>query len=178
MLQTASSRRGSAGSVIIVVLVIALLAGGLWYFVLRSTPEKTISQMLEATRLGDEQTAASYLTEGSTAEGNIVMGLTRRLAGEPTGEPQYIIGEATVLEDRATVPVEFPIGGTFRTLTGMESFTMPYVLQREGQTWLVDIAETQDEVANQVTGGALDILRRFISPDTSTGDEDSGERHI
>jgi len=178
MFRTASSRRGAVGTVIVVLIVLALLAGGVWYFVLRSTPEKTVSNMLEAVRLGDEQMAADYLTEGSTAEGNIVMGLTRRLVGEPTGEPRYTIGEPTIMEDRATVPVEFPVGGTFRTITGMESFTMPYVLRKDGQTWLVDVPETQQEVATKITDGALGILRRFISPDESSGDEDSGDRHI
>ncbi|MFW5866924.1 MAG: hypothetical protein ACOCX2_03845 [Armatimonadota bacterium] len=178
MFHRISSRRGSAGSVVVVVIVLALLAGGLWYFVLRSTPEKTVTNLLEAVRLGDEQMAAAYLTEASAVEGNLVMGLTRRLAGEPTGEPQYTVGEAAILEDRATVAVEFPVGGTFRTLTGVESFTMPYVLQREGQTWLVDVPETQEEVGREITGGALDILRRFISPDDSPDDPTSGDRHI
>jgi len=178
MFGTMHSRRGSAASAVIVVIVLIALAGGLWYFVLRSTPTKTVTSLLEAARMGDAQMMANYLTEDSSGEGDLVIGLTRRLTGDATGEPEYTVGEAEITENRAVVPVQFPVEGMISTLTGMETFTLPYVLNREGRTWLVDTNETQQEIGNRVAGGALEMFRRFISPGESTDGQEPGERHI
>jgi hypothetical protein len=164
MFRKAHSRRGSAATAIIVILVLALIGGGVWYFVLRSTPEKTVGNLLEAARIGEDETMKDYLTEASRTDGGLVLGLTRRLVGDPTGEPEYTIGEPVIADGSATVPVEFPVGDTIATLTGRETFTVPYVLRKEGRTWLVDTADTREEIGRRVAGGALDTLRRFITP--------------
>ncbi|MBD3291462.1 MAG: hypothetical protein GF393_00950, partial [Armatimonadia bacterium] len=169
MFRTLHSRRGSAATVVVVVLVLALIAGGLWYFVLRSTPEKTVTGMLEAVRAGDEEALKAYLTEQSQEDAGLVLGLTRKLAGNATGKPRYTIDEPVISENVATVSVQFPLGDTISTLTGMETFNMPYVLHREGQTWLVDTADTQEELGKQFAGGVMNILRRFILPGGGLG---------
>ena len=178
MFGTCCRRRGSAASIVVVVLVLVLLAGGLWYFVFRSTPEKTVTNLLQAARRGDEERMAAYLTEGSRVEGNPIVGLTRHMAGEAEGEPQYTVGEREVTEERAVVPVEFPVSGTISTLTGMESLTVPYVLHREGRTWLVDTSDTQQEIANRIAGGAWDMVRRFIMRGGPMDEQEPGERNI
>ncbi|MGI5816782.1 MAG: hypothetical protein ACOX9R_01660 [Armatimonadota bacterium] len=172
MIRALHRRRGSAAGGVIVVLVLALAAGALWYFVLRSTPQKTVGGLLEAARVGDEQMMLEYLTPQSRSEPGLVIGLTRRLAGEPAGEPQYSIGEPVVGETTATVPVEFPVGNTIATLTGMRTLTVPYVLHREGQTWLVDTAATQEEIGRRLTDSALEMLRRFIMSGGPIGSPD------
>jgi hypothetical protein len=178
MFRTHDSRRGAAGSALVVVLVLAVLGAGLWYFVLRSTPKKTVTNLLEATRLGDEQMASDYLLEPTTAGESLVMGLTRRLVGDATGEPQYTVQEPDITEDRAIVPVQFPVEGTFRTLTGMESLTIPYVLHRQGRTWLVDVTETKEEIGREIAGGAMEMLQRFLSPGGAPEGAVPGERRI
>ena len=170
------SRRGSAASVVVVLLAVALLGIGIWHFLLRSTPEKTLSQMLEAVRTGDEDTIRSHLTARSDAEGNLVMGLVRGLSGDPTGEPPYTIGESVVTDMRASVPVEFPLGDTFRRLTGKGSITIPFVLHRDGLTWLVDVPDTQDEVMQKVSDTMMDLIWRFVAPHAPPLNR--GERHI
>jgi len=169
MFRTLHRRRGSAMTVVVVVLVLALIAGGLWFFVLRSTPEKTVKGMLEAVRAGDEESLSSYLTERSKDSAPMVLGLTRKLTGGATAEPQYAIEEPAISENVATVSVQFPLGDTISTLTGMETFSMPYVLHREGQTWLVDAPDTQEELGRQFAGGIMNILRRFILPGGGPG---------
>jgi hypothetical protein len=171
-------RQGSVASGVTVVILLALAAGGAWYFVFRSTPVKTVANMLEAMRIGDQRATAEYLTDVTDAEGNLVMGLTRRLAGEPTEEPQYVIGEPEIVDDRATMPVQFPVGGTFRTLTGMESITIPYILHRQERVWLIDIPDTQEEIGQRITDGALDILRRLLPQEDAPEEPERGERHI
>ncbi len=178
MFRSPHKRQGSAAGAVLVVILLALAAGGAWYFVFRSTPEKTVAAMLEAVRVGDQRTTAEYLTDVTATEGNIVMGLTRRLAADATGEPEYVIGEPEIVDDRATVPVQFPVGGTFRTLTGMESVTIPYVLHRQGRIWLVDVSDTQEEIGQRITDGALDMLRRLMPQEDSPEDPERGERHI
>lgn len=164
MFRTLHSRRGSAATVVVVLLVLALIAGGLWYFVLRSTPEKTVTALLEAARVDDRELMNDYLTDRSIDGAPLVTSLTTRLAGRGAGEPDYSIGEAEINGNRALVPVQFPLGDTISAIAGVDSFTMPYVLHREGRTWLVDAPDTQEELARQAAGGLLDAFRRFVLP--------------
>ena len=179
MFRRMQRRRGSAASVILVILILALVAGGVWYFVLRSTPKKTVTAMLDAARTGGEALVMDYLTERSRGREQMVVTMTRRLAGTGTGEPEYTIGDATTGENTATVPVEFPLGSTVSTLTGRETITIPYVLHREERMWLVDTPDTQTEAARKLAGGLFDALKRFFLPH-ARGDApaDSGDRRI
>jgi hypothetical protein len=169
MFRTLHTRRGSAGTIVIVVLVLALIAGGLWYFVMRSTPEKTVRGMLEAARIEDRARMKEFMTDRETQGPPIVMTLTLRLVGDGVGEPKYTIGEPEISENLAEVPVQFPLEGAFSTVTGIETFTMPYVLHREGQAWLVDIPDTREELARQAASGVMDGIRRFVLPGGALG---------
>lgn len=175
MMRRMHRRRGSAATVVVVVLVLALVAGGLWYFVLRSTPEKTVEQMLEAARMEDRDLMQQFMTDREVEGAPIVVGLTLHLAGGGPGEPTYTIGEPEISDSIAQVPVQFPLEGTVTTLTGIDTFTMPYVLHREGQTWLVDVRDTQEELGRQAASGVMDVIRRFILPGGGPGGPGAGQ---
>lgn len=168
MVRTPHRRRGSAAAVVVVILALALIAGGLWYFVFRSTPERTVTTLLEAARAGDEDAMRDCLTERSATGHEMVTALTRQLAGRDSAEPTWSIGESVVSEDRATVPVEFDVGGAASLIAG-DSITIPYVLHREGRIWLVDAPETQAEALRQAAGGLLEFFRQFILPGAPGG---------
>jgi len=169
MVRTPHRRRGSAAAAVIVILALALIAGGLWYFVLRSTPERTVTTLLEAARAGDEDAMRDCLTERSATAHEMVTALTRRLAGRDSAEPTWSIGETVVSDDRATVPVEFDLGGAASLIAGVDSVTVPYVLHREGRMWLVDAPDTHAEALRQAAGGLLEFFRQFIIPGAPGG---------
>ncbi len=163
-------KRRRAVTAVAVIIILALAAVALWYFVLRSTPHKTVSALLDAARKGDEVLMKDHFTERSAGKMDFVISMTRRLAGTEAGEPTYTIEEATVAEKTATVPVEFPISGTIATVTGRESVTVPYVLHREGRTWRVDAQDTQAEIADRFADSFFGALRRFFMPETPSGE--------
>ena len=162
-------RRGSAGTVVVVILVLALIAGGLWYFLLRSTPERAVSAFLEAARAGDDALMQEHLTERSGDEDSPTVGVAKHLAGEPEGEAKYTIGDAVIAESVATVPVEFPLGETAKLLAGKETFTVPFVVHREGQTWLVDAPDTWEKTLKSGLGALIQYFTRFMLPGGATG---------
>jgi hypothetical protein len=167
-------RRGAAGTVVVILLVLALIVGGAWYFVWRSTPQKTVRMMLEAARVNDEETMKDYLTERSPEGASLVTALSLRLAGDAGGEPQYTIEEPEMTGERATVPVTFPIGDVIGAFLGRDEVTVPYVLHRENRRWLVDTADTTDEIGSRIAETTLDALKRFLfpggGPEPSAGD--------
>ena len=165
MFRLISGRHGGAESVVLIVIVLALAAASAWYFLLRSTPERSVTMMLEAARAGEEETMAEYLTARSPRGGTLPFILGRRLAGGPEGEPGYTVGEASIDNDRATVPVTFPLTGMTARLLGRDSVTVPYVLHREQGTWLVDTGDTTAEIRREIAGSTFDLIERFIVPE-------------
>lgn len=157
-------RRGAAGTVVAIVVVLALIVGGAWYYIARSTPQKTVRMMLEAARVNDEETMKDYFTERSPEGPSLVTVLSLRLAGDAGGEPEYTIGEPEVEGERATVPVTFPIGDAIGAFLGQETVTVPYVLHGENRRWLVDTADTTDEIRSRIADTTLDALKRFLFP--------------
>ncbi len=162
-------RRGSAATVVVVILVLALIGAGLWYFVLRSTPERAVSAFLEAARAADDALMQKHLTERSGDADSPTVGLAKHLAGKPEGEPKYTIGEPTISEDTATVPVEFPLGETAQLLAGKDTFTVPFVVHREGQTWLVDAPDTWEQTLKTGLGTLIQYFMRFLLPGGGVG---------
>lgn len=156
-------RGGGAGSVVLVALALAIVAGGLWYFLLRPTPERTVTQMLEALQANDHEAMRSNLTSRSDTSGSLVIALSQRLAGDLSDEPRFSVAEAQIDGDRATVPVTFKLGRTISAVIRRDSFTVPYVLHREGINWLVDEPDTATAIGEEITGGARELLERFFA---------------
>ncbi len=169
MFRALHRRRGRAATVVVVILLLALIGGGVWYFVLRSTPEKTVGAFLEAARAGDEEAMQKYLTERSGDADSPTIGLARHLAGKPEGEPKYTVGEPDISEDTATVLVGFPLGDTAQLLAGKDTFTVPFVLHREGQTWLIDAPDTWEQTLKTGLGSLLQYFMRFMLPGGAAG---------
>lgn len=149
-----SRRRGSAAAVVVVVVAILAIAGGaMWYFMLRSTPERAVATMLQAQADGDEEKLRSVLTERSqqwmSMSGGVV-GMAQR-SGE---EPQYEIGAAEVDGEQANVPVTFPAPEQMQRLTDRKELTIRYALRNEDGEWKVDLQDTLKSVMGDLIGGA------------------------
>ncbi len=163
MFRYANAREGKAGTVLLTLLIIAAAGGGAWYFIIRSTPENSVAMMLEAARVNDQEKMNARLTARSRNDESLVIALSRALAGTSEDEPTYTVGEAEITDDRATVPVTFPLSGTAAVVIGRDTVTVPFVLHREGMTWLVDSEDTGGELRSEIAGSTLDLIERFLS---------------
>jgi len=141
-------RSGKAlGTVFVIVLFIAVGMAAGWYFYLRSTPERTVTEMVEAARRGDDEMLKSLFT----ADSQSVVGTIGAAGGGPPiwqvmlfGDEQseYTVGSATVDGDQAKVPLTMQSPDMIREITGADEYTMTYMLIKEGSEWRVDIMAT------------------------------------
>jgi hypothetical protein len=146
-----SSRVGSAASTVVTIIAILALAGGaVWYFMLRSTPEKAVATMLQAQIDGDTEALKSVLTEDSqqwASMSGAAMGAANQDA------PEYEIGEAEIDGDDATVPVSYAIPEDMQQFTNTTEFEIDYVCQREDGAWKIDLADTMRSMMGGGMGG-------------------------
>ncbi len=141
-------RSGKAlGTVFVIVLFIAVGMAAGWYFYLRSTPERTVTEMVEAARRGDDEALKALFT----ADSQSVVGTIGAAGGGPPiwqvmlfGDEQseYTVGSATVDGDQAKVPLTMQSPDMIREITGADEYTMTYMLIKEGSEWRVDIMAT------------------------------------
>ena len=145
------SRRSGAAVVIVIVIVaiLAIAGAGVWWFVLRSTPEKTLRTMFAAQKRGDGEAFAACMTERSQAYASAV---GNALANSPQ-EFEYTLGDAEIDGDKATVPVTMPIPERVSQYSGQTEVTLKYALQKEGGAWKVDMQDTIAAMMGGLMGG-------------------------
>ena len=153
-------RSGKAlGTVFVVLLLIAAGMAAGWYFLLRSTPERTVTELMEAVRRGDDEALAELFTTqsqplidtmGAAGGGPQIWQLM--LFGDEQSD--YTVGSATMDGDQAKVPLTMQSPDAVREITGADQYTMTYVLIKEDGRWRVDIMAT-GRSAMQQYGPAL-----------------------
>lgn len=141
-------RSGKAlGTVSVVLLLMAAGGAAAWYFFLRSTPERTVTEMMEAVKRGDDEAFAGLFTTQSQS----LVGHIGTAGGGPQiwqvmlfGDEQseYAVGSATIEGDQAEVPLTMQSPDMVREVTGEDEYTMTYVLIKEGGRWRVDLVAT------------------------------------
>ncbi len=148
-------RRGVvAGPLLAVILLIAIMAG-IWYFALRSTPERTVSVVLAAVQEGDRDLLDEHLARDSVrwAEEYLSV-MSQMMAGDTGDEPPWTVGEARVSGNEATVPVTVRVREGLALLSGSER-TIDHVVVLEDGRWKLDVEKT----ARAAVGG---IWERII----------------
>jgi hypothetical protein len=145
-----SRRTGSAAvTVVVIVAILAIAGGALWFFMLRSTPEKAVATMLQAQIDGDEELLKSVLTEDSQRWASMGAG-AMRMANE--NAPEYEVGEAEMDGEQAKVPVTYTMPEQMQQMTNTTEVTMNYVVQKEDGEWKVDLAETMKAMMGNIMG--------------------------
>jgi len=153
-------RTGGSGKWIAVVVVVLVIVGaggaGGWYFLLRSTPERTLEQFLRAGMEGDRETVKACLSRESLemadrfGDGMPGMGRAapRTSAGDDAEKPEvdYTIGSAEVEGDKATVPLTLKVPEAVAQRAGTTEFKMNYALVKEGGKWKIDFGATMREM--------------------------------
>ncbi len=145
---------GALGTVFVVLLLIAAALAAGWYFFLRSTPERTVTELIEAVRRGDDEA----LPELFTAQSQPLIDTIGAASGGPQmwqvmffGDEQseYTVGSAMIVGDQAKVPLTMQAPDMVRDLTGDDQYTMTYVLLKEDGRWRVDLLGTGRGVVQQ-----------------------------
>jgi len=141
---------GSAVKIIAIILVLAVIgAAAGWYFVLRSTPEKTMKLMLEASEKKDTAAVKALFCAKDQKLLAAIPGGDKALfpassspgAGE---KPKYKIGTSTITGDKATIPVTFEMPKA--SMPAMPDMTMTFALVKEEGAWKVDMQATMAEM--------------------------------
>jgi hypothetical protein len=151
---------GGSKSILIVIIVLAVvaLAGAGWYIFLRSTPEKTVKQFMQAREKGDAETVVKLLSEKSKVDSkSFTEGINQAAGQEKAKSSVYKIGSATITGTDATVPVSFEMSKEQAAIMGSE-FTLPFCLVKEGMQWKVDSKKTEDAMMAEIMkkmGGML-----------------------
>lgn len=151
-----SGRKRSTGPrigpavIVVVVLVVVVGAVAAWWFFLRSTPQRTVAQFLEAAKAQDEEKLTSLMTEetvklldqvqkdmeaqfggmgaGVSGGPGMAAGLAMGLSYGAKG-----VGKASIEGDKATVSLQRETG------TG-RAFGQDLRLVKEGGKWKIDFA--------------------------------------
>ena len=153
-------RTGGSGKWIAVVVVVLVILGaggvGAWYFLLRSTPERTLEQFMQASTRGDQEAVKACLSSESLemadsfGDGMAGMGrgAPRTSAGDDAEKPEvdYTIGSAEVEGDKATVPLTLKMPEGVAQRTGTTEFKINYALVKEEGKWKVDLKATMAEM--------------------------------
>ncbi len=148
----ASRRTGAAVVIVVVIVAIVAIAGaGVWYFVLRSTPEKTLQTMFRAQMNGDVETVKACMTERSQIWARNMTGM---MGAVPEQDFEYTLGEAEIDGRRATVVVTFPLPEEISRYTGQTEMKVSYALQKENGAWKVDLQDTVSATTRALMGGA------------------------
>ena len=141
---------GSAGKVIAIILVLAVIgAAAGWYFVLRSTPEKTMKLMLEASEKKDTAAVKTFFcAKDQKLLAAMPGGEMLPMGASPGEKPKYKIGTSTITGDKATIPVTFeiPKGSIPAGMSVGPEMPMTFVLVKEEGTWKVDMQATMAEM--------------------------------
>ncbi len=154
-------RTGSAAvAVIVIVAVVAIAGAAVWYFMLRSTPEKTVAQMMEAQIRGDNETVKNCVTERSQHYLTMPGAMTRGITDGEDEDIEYTVGEAEIDGDRAKVPVTVPVAERVAQISGMKDMTFTYALRREDGRWKVDFEDTLMELMGNARRGLLEMMPR------------------
>jgi len=139
---------GSAGKIIAIILVLAIIgAAAGWYFVLRSTPEKTMKLMLEASEKKDTAAVTALFCAKDQKSLESMGGGDMFPMGASPGagkEPKYKIGTSTITGDKATIPVTFEMPKA--SMPAMPDMTMTFALVKEEGAWKVDMQATMAEM--------------------------------
>jgi len=144
MSQPKSAPKKSGGgksilTVIIVLVVIAALAGAGWYVFLRSTPEKTVKQFLQAAEKGDSEAITKLLTERSKGQGFEEYGKDMIPVEKQEGEkePPYTIGKAEITGNTAIVPVTTKIEDKMAAAIFGGELKVSLALMKEAGRWKI-----------------------------------------
>ncbi len=158
-----SRRTGAAVVIVIVIVAILAIAGaGVWWFVLRSTPEKTLHTMFRAQMAGDVETVRACMTERSQRWADRMGGMT---GGGSEQEFEYALGETEIDGDRATVPVTMPLPEQVTQYTGQTEITLKYSLHNEDGSWKVDM---QDTMTGSI-GGLMGLMGGMVGSGAAGG---------
>ena len=141
------ARSGRARGVVLVLVLLIAAGAAAWYFLLRSTPERTVAEMIVAARSGERVMLLALFAENSQ---DLVTAFGGAAGGPPIwqqmllGNEQsaYTIGRATITGDRATVPLTMQAPDAIADLTDLREYTVDYALVREGWRWKVDVPAT------------------------------------
>jgi hypothetical protein len=156
---------GKSGLIVVIILIIAVLAGAAWYVFLRSTPEKTVKQFLQASEKGDKEAVVNLLSEKSKADGDSFARDINPMEGAKGGEkkPAYKIGPATITGTEAIVPVIFEVPKEQAAMMGSE-FSLPMCLVKEGMQWKIDSKKTENammaEVMKKMGGMIQEMMKK------------------
>lgn len=153
-----NSRRGRAAAAVVVIIAILAIAGGaVWYFVLRSTPEKAVATMLHAMQEGDQETLRSVLTERSQSFASMATGPMSMPLGE--GEEAFTVGAAEVEGEQARVPVTFPLPEQVSQMSETGMVDLTYVVHREEGKWKVDLEDTFKAMMSDMMSGIGNMVK-------------------
>lgn len=133
-------RTGSIATVVVIVLVLAAAGAAGWWFFLRSTPERTVRQLIAAQQEDNSEAFEALLTEETRGHAGVLRGITSSMTGDDR-EPEYTVGETSIEGDSATVPVTFPAPEQLARV-GLTEMTVTYALSKEEGAWRVNVDET------------------------------------
>lgn len=151
MIRGMSKTGSTATSMLYGIAALALFAAGVWYFMLRSTPERTVEAFLQAQAERDMRKMENLLTEDSkpwvTKIGQVTTTATE------SNEPAYEIGASHIDGDRATVPVTYPLPERAQHLTESGTFRLDYVLYLQENQWRIDLETTMKSLLESLMRG-------------------------
>lgn len=161
MFRSSFSRRGAAATVVVIILLLIIAGGAVWYFVLRSTPEKTVNAALMAAVEDNRGDVERLATADSRDMAAMYVSGMRRIIPPETPEGQehpWVLDEAVIDGETARVPVTVTLPSGVEMIFGSDQMTLDHVLHYEEGVWRLDVRETASAMADS----ALDsIFRRF-----------------
>jgi hypothetical protein len=146
-----SGGSGALVSIIVVVALVAIAGGAAWYFLLRSTPEKTVAKFLDAAQKGDTATVGTLMTEKSKSGADRVVAMFKQDQPKPCAIGKSVVSGATVMVT-ATTPVPAQAAAF---LGGKTSLDVPFVCVKEKGKWCIDMEQTVQAIVKNMMSGAM-----------------------
>ena len=145
MLRCGSMGRSRAGILLGLVALAGLVAGGVWYVNYRSTPEKTVQELLVAFEADDQDAMRLLLTDVNQDKSLPWVFAVGKVARD-VAKPTFEVLEAQRSGAEAVVPVRITVSAA-----GLEiSPTRNLVLVREGWDWKLDVERTRQHALDEI----------------------------
>ena len=130
---------------IVIAVILVAVGGGVWFVHFRSTPEKTVHEIIAAFEADSDDAVRLLLTESSRDKSLDFIFTVSRAARNAT-KPRFEVLEAMRSGDEATVPVRIVIETGAVTVAP----TVNWVLVREDWIWKLDVDLTKKRALDDI----------------------------